>query len=393
MIPCSDELDLRLPHGIAVAGGKNDTLTRRVNPERPHPYRSPFMRDIGRVLHARAFRRMAGKTQVFTRMPDAPPADHFRSRLTHTLEVAQIARTAAAALCLNSELAECLALVHDIGHPPFGHAGEKALDRALRAYSLSFDHNLHALRIVTWFEERYPPFRGLNLTLAVREGIIKHSRDYSEATHPELAEYFLDQFPPLEAQLIDLADEIAYLTADLDDGLSSGILVIDEVRKSVPLFSVLHDEALRNWPNASPRMAINHALRRLLDAFVTDLLNAVHARVLSLKATTLDDIRRASSRLVALSDEMETIRDTTKKFLYARLYNSPGMEETHEYAENVVEGLFEVLIADPTLMPEDHQAEIPGQGLARTVADYIAGMTDSYIQEVWSRHAPRFLAG
>jgi len=389
MTHSSEELDLHLPRAIAVPGGENDTLTRRAYPEGVHPYRSPFTRDIGRILHARAFRRMAGKTQVFTRMPDAPPADHFRSRLTHTLEVAQIARTSAAALGLNTELAECLALVHDIGHPPFGHAGEKALDRALRAHSLSFDHNLHALRIVTWFEERYPAFRGLNLTLAVREGIIKHSRDYSAASHPELAEYLLDQFPPLEAQLIDLADEIAYLTADLDDGLSSGIFVIDAVRESVPLFPAFHDEAFRTWPDAAPRMLTNHALRRLLDAFVTDLVRAVHTRVLAVKATTLDDIRRAPSRLVALSDELEQVRAATKKFLYARLYNSPGMEEAHQYAESVVEGLFAVLMSDPTLMPEDHQAEVPGQGLARTVADYIAGMTDSYIQELWSRCAPR----
>src|SRR5208337_3306814 len=155
---------------------------------------------------------------------------------THTLEVTQISRTAAAALGLNAELAEALALAHDIGHPPFGHAGEKALDRALRAHELSFDHNLHALRIVTWFEERYPAFRGLNLTLAVREGIVKHSRDYAAADHPELAEYFLDAFPPLEAQLIDLADEIAYLTADLDDGLDSAFLELDQVREGVPFF-------------------------------------------------------------------------------------------------------------------------------------------------------------
>jgi dGTPase len=384
-----DELQLRLPRGVAVPGSGDYTLAHRTFAEPAHPYRSPFARDIGRILHARAFRRMAGKTQVFTRLPDSPPADHFRSRLTHTLEVAQIARTTAFALDLNAELAEALALVHDIGHPPFGHAGEKAIDRALQAHGLGFDHNLHALRIVTFFEERYPTFRGLNLTLAVREGIIKHSRDYSAANHPELAEYFLDQFPPLEAQLIDLADEIAYLTADLDDGLSSGVLPIDEVREALPLFRTFHDEARRAWPEAAPRTATYEALRRLLDALVNDLLREVHSRVLALGATTLDEIRRAPARLVSLSSEMEAMRDTTKKFLFARLYNSPGLEEAHEYAAKVVEGLFEVLIADPALMPEDHQQEIPSEGLARTVADYIAGMTDSYIQELWLRHGTR----
>src|ERR1700722_13200148 len=200
------QLNQSLPGSPAVDGfGK---LAARVHPEPPHPYRSPFSRDSARILHARAFRRLAGKTQVFSRLARGLPGDHFRSRLTHTLEVAQISRTLAAALGLNAELAEALALAHDIGHPPFGHAGEKALDTALRQYGLSFDHNLHALRIVTWFEERYPAYRGLNLTLAVREGIIKHSRDYASAAHPELAEYFLDQFPPLEAQLIEFAVEV-----------------------------------------------------------------------------------------------------------------------------------------------------------------------------------------
>ena len=170
-----------LPHGIAVNGDAASALARRAHEEPPHPYRTPFARDAARILHTRAFRRLAGKTQVFMRVPGEPPGDHFRSRLTHTLEVTQISRTLARGLGLNAELAEALALAHDIGHPPFGHAGEKALDAALRAHGLSFDHNLHALRIVTWFEERYPAFRGLNLTLAVREGIVKHSRDYSAA--------------------------------------------------------------------------------------------------------------------------------------------------------------------------------------------------------------------
>jgi len=245
-----------LPAGIAVNGSADNELTGRAYAEPLHPYRAPFARDAARILHARAFRRLAGKTQVFTRLPAEGLSDHFRSRLTHTLEVTQISRTAATALGLNAELAEALALAHDIGHPPFGHAGEKALDRALRTHGLSFDHNLHALRIVTWFEERYPAFRGLNLTLAVREGIVKHSRDYAAADHPELAEYFLDAFPPLEAQLIDLADEIAYLTADLDDGLDSGILAVEQVREAVPMFRSFHDAALSSYPAAAPKLVV-----------------------------------------------------------------------------------------------------------------------------------------
>lgn len=374
-----------LPPAIAVSGDLNSPLVARAHFAQPHPYRTPFARDAARILHTRAFRRLAGKTQVFTRIPGEPPGDHFRSRLTHTLEVTQISRTVARTLGLNAELAEALALVHDIGHPPFGHAGEKALDTALRAHELSFDHNLHALRIVTWFEERYPAFRGLNLTLAVREGIVKHSRDYSAAEHPELAEFFLDQFPPLEAQIIDLADEIAYLTADIDDGLDSGVLSVDEVREAVPLFRDFHDAVRLSSPAAAPKLAIYEALRRLLNALVTDLMNEVHARVDAIGATTLTDIREAPTRLAALSPEMESVRTATKRFLYANLYNSAGMEELHEHASHVVRSLFAFLMADPSLLPADHQAQIPTEGLARTVADYIAGMTDIFIEQLWAR--------
>jgi len=374
-----------LSPGIAVRGDLDDELTRRALAEPPHPYRTSFARDCARILHARAFRRLAGKTQVFTRLPGDPPSDHFRSRLTHTLEVTQIARTLAAALGLNTELTEALALAHDIGHPPFGHAGEKALDHALHAYGLRFDHNLHALRIVTWFEERYVAFRGLNLTLGVREGIVKHSHDYSAATHPELAEYFLDRFPPLEAQLIDLADEIAYLTADLDDGLGSGILTLEQVLAGVPLFRGFHDAVLAQYPAAPPKLAVTEAIKRVLNALVTDLMGEVQARVTALGATTLDEIRQAPQRLAALSPPMEVARATAKQFLYDNLYNSSAIEEGHNHATEVVEGLFAALIAAPGLLPEDHLAQIPAEGLARTVADYIAGMTDSYIEQAWMR--------
>ena len=372
-----------LPRGIAVAG--EGELVRRAYPEPPHPYRTPFARDSARILHARAFRRLAGKTQVFTRLRGDPPGDHFRSRLTHTLEVTQISRTLANALGLNAELAEALALAHDIGHPPFGHAGEKALDHALQAHGLGFDHNLHALRIVTWFEERYAGFRGLNLTLAVREGIVKHSRDYSASAHPELAEYFLNQYPPLEAQLIDLADEIAYLTADLDDGLDSGILSLAQVREDVPLFRGFHDRVLREYPAAPPKLTINEALKMVLNALVTDLMDEVRSSVTTLGAVTLDEIRSAPRRLASLSPSAEADRATAKAFLYANFYNSPGLEEAHHHAAEVVEGLFAALMANPGLLPADHQAQIPTEGMARTVADYIAGMTDAYIEQLWLR--------
>jgi dGTPase len=377
-----------LPAGIAVRCAADGELTRREHAEPAHPYRTPFARDNDRILHARAFRRLAGKTQVFTRLPGDPPVDHFRSRLTHTLEVTRIARTLAAALGLNCELVETLALAHDIGHPPYGHAGEKALDRMMRGYGLSFDHNLHALRIVTWFEERYAAFRGLNLTLAVREGIVKHSRDYSEAEHPELKEYFLDLRPPLEAQLIDLADEIAYLAADLDDGLDSGILSLEQIRDAVPIFRGFHDAVSMEFPAAKLKVKVHETLRRMLDALVTDLARETHARVAAIGATTLEEIRRAPQRLVGLSPQMEAERATAKEFLYNSLYNSPGIEEVHAHATQVVEGLFAAIATDPGLLPPDHRTQIPSQGLARTVADYIAGMTDAFIEETWKRVRP-----
>ena len=227
--------------------------------EPPHPYRNAFQRDRDRVIHARAFRRLENKTQVFTRRF----SDHFRNRLTHTIEVAQISRTIALQLGLNGDLVEALALVHDIGHPPFGHAGEKALDAAMRDYGGYFDHNLHALRIVEDFESRYPDFRGLNLTFEVREGIIKHSRHYREAEYPELGEYLLDLRPPLEAQLIDLTDEIAYYTADLDDGYEAKLLSVDQICAEVRAF-----ERYTGNQRSSPRWPRKTEVQRSAEAHV-----------------------------------------------------------------------------------------------------------------------------
>src|SRR5882762_5854012 len=239
----------------------------RRHPEPPHPYRNDFQRDRDRVVHARAFRRLEAKTQVFTRRY----SDHFRNRLTHTIEVAQISRTIAAQLGLNTDLVEPLALVHDLGHPPFGHSGEKALDTAMRQHGFSFDHNLHALRIVEDFELRYAAFRGLNLTFEVREGIIKHSRDYDVKQFPQLADYLLDQRPPLEAQLIDLADEIAYNTADLDDGYEARLLSLDDIRAGIPVFERFYVEVEKNYPDASEKLKFNEIIKRMLDRLVGDL--------------------------------------------------------------------------------------------------------------------------
>ena len=375
---------LALPLAIAVPDVAGDWLSQRTHLEPSHPYRSAFVRDIGRILHAKAFRRLAGKTQVFTRR--AAESDHSRSRLTHTLEVAQIARIAAGTLGLNASLAEALALVHDIGHPPFGHAGEKALDEALSAHGLGFDHNLHALRIVTSFEERYAAFRGLNLTLAVREGIVKHSRDYSPAQHPELSEYFLDQQPPLEAQIIDLADEIAYLTADLEDGLGAGILSLDHVQEYLPFFAGLYANALHEFPSAEPLLLSNEAIKQMLNALTTDLMLETSQQARTLSIQTLPELRSASRRIARLSPEMEENRQQTKRYLYANLYQSPALQAEHAHSAEVIQTLFTEWTANPELLPPDHQARIREEGIPRTVADYIAGMTDTYIEQAWLRN-------
>jgi dGTPase len=364
---------LHLPAGCAVPD--DGVLVEREHPEAAHPYRLPFERDRARIIHARAFRRLAGKTQVFTHRY----SDHFRSRLTHTMEVAQIARTAAAALGLNEGLAESLALVHDIGHPPFGHAGERALDDALREHGLRVDHNLHALRIVEHFESRYAEFRGLNLTLGAREGIIKHSRDYSAADHPELAEYFLDQRPPLEAQLIDLVDEIAYITADLDDGFEAEILSLEEARGGVRLLEDFYTPMRAKYPDAAEKLVFNEALKRVLNALVDDLIADTRRRVEQAGATTLDDIRRAPERLAGFSREMEELRLEAKRYLYARLYNAPEITRDHVEAAQVIATLFRTWVERPALLPPSHVALIEREGAPRVVADYIAGMTDQYI--------------
>src|ERR1700719_3255713 len=279
-------------------------------PEPPHPYRNDFQRDRDRVIHARAFRRLEAKTQVFTRRY----SDHFRNRLTHTLEVSQVSRTIAGALGLNVDLTEALALVHDIGHPPFGHAGEKALNAAMREHGLIFDHNLHALRIVEDFEQRYAAFRGLNLTFEVREGIIKHSRDYDPAEFPELAEYLLDQRPPLEAQLIDLTDEIGYNTADLDDGYEAHLLTLDQVRAGVPVFEYFFRQAEQTYPDAAEKLKFNEALKGIFNRLTGDLITNTQARLQQAGTATLADIRLHKERLAAFSAEVEADRKQIKNF-------------------------------------------------------------------------------
>ncbi len=351
-------------------------------PEPPHPYRNDYQRDRDRIIHARAFRRLADKTQVFTRRY----SDHFRNRLTHTIEVAQITRTVAGALNLNVDLAEALALVHDLGHPPFGHAGEKALDSAMRDHDLFFDHNLHALRIVEDFEQRYAAFRGLNLTFEVREGIIKHSRDYDAEKYPELSEYLLEQRPPLEAQLVDLTDEVGYSTADLDDGYEAHLLTLDQIREGVPVFERFFREVEQIYSGAPEKLRFNEALKRVFNRLTGDLIVNTQTRLEQSAIETLGDIRQHRDRLAAFSPDVADERKQIKQFLYDNLYYSPSLSGEKEDAERIVGELFCCWMENPSSLPHYYQEKAERESLPRVVCDYIAGMTDHFIIEQYEKH-------
>jgi dGTPase len=361
-----------------------ESLGRRF-PEPRHPYRNDFQRDRDRVIHARAFRRLEAKTQVFTRRY----SDHFRNRLTHTIEVAQITRTIAGALDLNIDLAEALALAHDLGHPPFGHAGEKALDRIMRTQGLFFDHNLHALRIVEDFEQRYAAFPGLNLTFEVREGIIKHSRDYSADDHPELAEYFLNRRPPLEAQLIDLTDEIGYNTADLDDGYEAHLLTLEQIRSGVPVFERFFCAAERNYPNVAEKLKFNEALKDVFNRLASDLITNTQMKLKRQGIESLQDVRDHQDRIVGFSPEVEDDRKQIKDFLYENLYYSPSLAGEKDEAEQIVSELFAFWMNTPSALPHYYQEKAAQESLPRVVCDYIAGMTDHFIIEQYEKYCGR----
>jgi len=351
-------------------------------PEPFHPYRSEFARDRDRIIHARAFRRLEAKTQVFT----ARFSDHFRNRLTHTLEVSQIARTVAGALALNTELVEALALVHDIGHPPFGHAGERKLDELMRANGSHFNHNLHALRIVERFEHRYIGFAGLNLTFEVREGIIKHSRDYDATEYPELSPYLLDLRPPLESQLIDWVDEIAYNTADLDDALEANLLDVQALCEEAEFFGEFYAEVERRNPQARTKLKFNEALRRALDILATDLITNTEWRVESAGVEVAEDIRRLPFRLARFSESARDQNAELKRFLFSHVYNHPLITEDCERSIRCLEELFVYFLQQPRSMPESYEEMVRESPRHVVVCDYIAGMTDQFLLRQHQEH-------
>jgi dGTPase len=351
-------------------------------PEPPHPFRNDYERDRDRIIHSRAFRRLENKTQVFTRRY----SDHFRTRLTHTLEVAQISRTVAKALGLNNDLVEALALVHDVGHPPFGHAGEAELNRLMAPFQDNFDHNLHALRIVEHFEQKYAEFPGLNLTFEVREGIIKHSRDYDPALYPELAVYGLDARPPLEAQLIDPADEIAYNCADLDDGYEAKLLTLPRIRQALPLFDSLYRAIDRKYPTAREKLKFNEALKEMLNILVTDLIDSTRGSLAEARIRSVADVRAQPTRLVGLGPRRARDNKVLKEFLNMNLYSHRQVGSERKGIVRCLRRLFSYYIKNPRRLPPFYVAQSQDEPLHRVVCDYIAGMTDNYLLLQYRRH-------
>ena len=348
---------------------------RYAQPE--HAYRSDYQRDRDRIIHSRAFRRLEYKTQVFVNHE----GDHYRTRLTHSIEVNQIGRTVARALSLNEDLVESLALSHDLGHTPFGHLGEDVLRELLRDAG-GFNHNRQTLRIVEHLEERYPDFPGLNLSWEVREGIAKHSGAIDVSAAPEFAEYEPDLQPPLEAQMIDLVDEIAYNHHDIDDGLDSGLLDLDRLAESVPLFGEPFGQARRGLPSGNPRQVYGIALRTMIDALVSDLIDTTRRNVADSRVGSIADVRGMGRPLVGLSPEIAARNAQLKSYLHQNLYQHHRIERMKDKSRRILEALYQRYFENPRLLPDDTALRVEKDGLERTIADYIAGMTDRYaIQE------------
>ena len=366
--------------GVLAPYAVRDEQSRgRRHPEVVHPYRTEFQRDRDRIVHSKAFRRLENKTQVFAPLF----SDHFRTRLTHTLEVTQVSTTIARALGLNTDLCEVLALSHDIGHPPFGHEGEKVLDQIMGEHGSGFDHNLHALRIVEDFEVKYPAFRGLNLTYEVREGIVKHSSDWEDSTRSyiDLSEYEPGVKPPLEAQIIDLADEIAYNAADLDDGYGSGLLRADLIQEEVPLFERLSGTVRSEYPRAQERIWVSETLRRLIDFLVTDLIEFTWSEIRACGIQSVEDVRRQKTQIVSLSPPTSRLNQRLKRFLNKRLYDDPTLKQARLSAQELIEGLFGYYLLNPEALPDHHRSRLRASELPRVVSDYIAGMTDGFAEQ------------
>ena len=349
-------------------------------PEPAPRFRSEFQRDRDRIIHCNAFRRLVYKTQVFVNHE----GDLYRTRITHSLEVAQIGRTVARALRINETLTEAICLAHDLGHTPFGHAGQDALNECMREYG-GFEHNLQSLRVVDELEERYASFSGLNLTFECREGILKHCSVPNARKLGDVGERFIKRAQPgLEAQLSNLADAIAYNNHDVDDGVRAGLINIDELRE-VRVFSRFHAVVTSQYPGAPARRQLYETIRRMVDYLVSDLIVSTEKNIAAAQVDHIDAVRAQSRPLVVLSDEVLSEHQELKCFLRARLYNHPKVRQVMDEAIDTLKRLFEAYLQDPSRLPPEHQALVQRADAeggpaarARVVADYVAGMTDRF---------------
>jgi len=344
----------------------------RIYPEREHPFRTCYQRDRDRIVHGTSFRRLDGKTQVFLN----GTGDHYRTRLTHTIEVASVSRTVARALGLNEDLAESIALAHDLGHTPFGHSGEEALDRLMKGHG-GFDHNGQSLRVVEMLEESYPQHSGLNLSHEVTEGLRKHDRSL---IHPRLGEH---PNPSLEAQIANVADEIAYYGHDLEDGLASGLLLESDLKELEiwgKSLAKAREEAGGLLESAGPRTHRKFIIRCLINLEVEDLVAMSRASILASGVSSADDVRRHPLRLIGYSPELKTCNASLRRHLHAKFYHHSEVREANEQACLQMEAVFTALVKEPSSLGSRSMMRIDRDGLHRVAADYVAGMTDSYLR-------------
>ncbi|ABA88882.1 deoxyguanosine triphosphate triphosphohydrolase, putative [Syntrophotalea carbinolica DSM 2380] len=340
--------------------------------------RSAFVRDRDRIIHCAAFRRLEYKTQVFVNHE----GDYYRTRLTHSLEVAQIARGIARRLFLNEDLVEALALAHDLGHTPFGHTGEDVLDRLMEGFG-GFEHNRQSLRIVEYLEERYPDFYGLNLTWETREGIIKHSDISSHSMH-EAQEYQPHVPPTLEAQIIDLADEIAYNNHDIDDGLKAGYITLAELHE-VPLWSAAFTSIERQFPSLEPSRHIYQTISTLIGQLIEDVVATTSANIAARGIRSIEDVRRQNDRMVCFSSAVRTQNKILKQFLRERLYRHHKVERMRVKVERILSMIFESYLKTPSLLPAEYHARFEIHGKERAICDLVAGMTDRYALDEYKK--------
>lgn len=362
-----------------------DTASRgRVHPEHAPEYRSGYQRDRDRIIHSAAFRRLEYKTQVFVNHE----GDLFRTRLTHSIEVAQIARSVARALGLNEDLTEAISLAHDLGHTPFGHAGQDALNHCMKAHG-GFEHNLQSLRVVELLEERYAEFPGLNLTFEAREGILKHCSVKTAHTLGDLGKRFIDKTEATaEAQLVNLADEIAYNNHDVDDGLRYGLISLAQLRE-LPLFARQFEKVIEQYPALDERRTIHETIRRMINYLAVDLIETSKRLIHKTGVDHPDAVRAAGRPVVAFSDEVREETLALKRFLRNELYNHYRVRRMTQKSVRVISELFAAFDADPALLPPQYQKKISenerNEPPARIISDYIAGMTDRFAVREYER--------